>query len=220
MRTPTRYTASSLKPLLLLPALLAMTLITPSLAAPAASWIGPATSEVNQWTRYVKTFTLDALPASAEACLAVDSKYWLWVNGILVVREGGLKRGPSPRDTYYDRVDLAPHLKAGENTLAVLVWHFGKHGFSHQNSGRSGLWFSLELDGRTVVSDDTWKLSPHPAIMTSPDTPPNGRLPESSLRFDARGKRQFWKLKWAGSGGLVQPPYWRLGGIGRHGVHW
>jgi hypothetical protein len=212
MRTPTRYTASSLKPLLLLPALLAMTLITPSLAAPAASWIGPATSEVNQWTRYVKTFTLDALPASAEASIAVDSKYWLWLNGVLVIREGGLKRGPSPRDTYYDRVDLAPHLKPGENTLAVLVWHFGKHGFSHQNSGRSGLWFSLDLDARTVVSDDTWKLSPHPAIMTSPDTPPNGRLPESSLRFDARADEPDWirpappTATWATPTVFGQPP--------------
>jgi hypothetical protein len=30
--------------------------------------------------------------ATAMTKIAVDSKYWLWVNGQLVVREGGLKR--------------------------------------------------------------------------------------------------------------------------------
>jgi len=192
MRLLKHFTTLALKSLNLLPAILTMTLLPPVLAAPTASWIGPAKTEVNQWTRYFKTFTIATLPTSAEARIAADTKYWLWLNGVLVVREGGLKRGPTPADSYYDRVDLAPYLRAGENTLAVLVWHFGKHGFSHQNSGRSGLWFSLDLEGRTLVSDDTWKLSPHPAISTSPDTPPNGRLPESSLRFDARADEPEW----------------------------
>ena len=178
--------------LALLYTVLTMALFSSLPAAQPASWIGPARTEVNQWTRYVKTFSLAAVPPSAEAKIAADTKYWLWLNGTLVVREGGLKRGPSPADTYYDRVDLAPYLQAGENTLAVLVWHFGKHGFSHQNSGRSGLYFSLDLAGHNLVSDDTWKLSPHPAFSTSPDTPPNGRLPESSLRFDARTDEPGW----------------------------
>lgn len=182
-----------LKPLIVLHAVISMAFLSPLMAAqPAAAWIGPDHTEVNQWTRYIKTFTIDAVPISAEAQIAADTKYWLWLNGTLVVREGGLKRGPSPQGGYFDRVDLAPHLKPGENTLAVLVWHFGKHGFSHHNSGKSGLCFSLDLGGRSILSDDGWKISPHPAISTSPDTPPNGRLPESSLRFDARLDEPDW----------------------------
>ncbi len=177
---------------LLLLAVAVFALLPPLVAREPAVWISPARTEINQWTRYQKTFTLEALPATAEAMIAVDSKYWLWLNGELVVREGGLKRGPAPADTYFDRVDLAPHLKKGENTLAILVWHFGQSGFSHQDSGKSGLWFSLTLGQQSLVSNGTWKLSSHPAIATSPDTPPNRRLSESSLSFDARRDEASW----------------------------
>jgi alpha-L-rhamnosidase len=158
----------------------------------ATSWIGPARSEVNQWTRFRKTFTLTDKPSVAKARIAVDSKYWLWLNGAPVVREGGLKRGPAPDGTYFDVVDLSPHLKPGGNTIALLLWHFGKDGFSHNSSGRAGLLFHLDLPGQTIVSDSSWKLSPHPSFSTSPDTPPNRRLPESSILFDARNDDPEW----------------------------
>lgn len=158
----------------------------------AASWIGPSHSAANQWLRFRKTFTLAEVPARAPAVIAADSKYWLWLNGTLVVREGGLKRGPSPDSTYQDTADLAPYLKPGGNTLAILLWHFGKPGFSHNPSGRAGLLFELGLPGQSVVSDASWRLSPHPAIGTSPDAKPNRRLPESSLLFDARKDEPDW----------------------------
>jgi alpha-L-rhamnosidase len=163
-----------------------------SLHAAPSHWIGPETSHLNQWTRFHRSFQLKDVPATAKARIAVDSKYWLWVNGELVVREGGLKRGPNPSASYCDEVDLASALKPGTNSLAVLVWHFGQHGFSHNSSGVSGLCFSLDLPGEDLVSDGNWKMSPHPAIRTSPDTPPNRRLPESSLLFDARQDEQEW----------------------------
>lgn len=157
-----------------------------------ARWIGPPESRVNQWTRYVRKFDLPSVPHFAKAEIAVDSKYWLWLNGKLVIREGGLKRGPNPHATYQDVVNLSPFLKSGENLIAILVWHFGQHGFSHNCSGREGLLFSLNLSGEYLTSDSQWKISPHPAISTSPDTPPNRRLPESSLRFDARRDEPTW----------------------------
>lgn len=158
----------------------------------SARWIGPETSHVNQWTRFHRTFQLDQVPASAPAHIAVDSKYWLWVNGEIVVHEGGLKRGPNPNSTYQDVIDLAPRLRQGTNSVAVLVWHFGQHGFSHNSSGTPGLCFSLDLPERDLVSDGNWKMSPHPAISTSKDTAPNRRLPESSLVFDARRDDGTW----------------------------
>jgi hypothetical protein len=92
-----------------------------------ASWIGVADvqkqdllKDVNQWTCFRKTVHLDQVPRQAVARIAVDSKYWLWINGGLVVLEGELKRGPTPEDTYYDQVDLTAHLREGENTIAVL----------------------------------------------------------------------------------------------------
>ncbi len=174
--------------------LIVATLVTPLAGVETwhASWIGPAQSTTNQWTRYRKSFTLDPPPASAVARIAADSKYWLWLNGSLVVREGGLKRGPAPDAGYFDTIDLAPYLKSGDNTLAILVWHFGKHGFSHNSSGQSGLLFELDLPTGKLTSDATWRISPHPAIGTSSDTRPNRRLPECSLRFDAGADEPDW----------------------------
>lgn len=157
-----------------------------------ARWIGTQESTVNQWTRFRKSFTLDHKPGHVSAQIAVDSKYWLWLNGELIVREGGLKRGPSPDATYQDVIDLGPHLKKGENTIAILVWYFGKHGFSHNSSGKAGMLFSLDLPQGQLISDSSWKHSPHPSISISKDTPPNRRLPESSLLFDARLDEPRW----------------------------
>ena len=91
----------------------------------------------NQWICYRKTINLAEAPTQAMARIAVDSKYWLWINGELVVFEGQLKRGPTPKDTYFDRVDLTKYLRKGDNTIAVLVWYFGKDGFSHKSSGKA-----------------------------------------------------------------------------------
>jgi len=165
----------------------------------SAQWIGPApatpaaAAPKNQWTAYRKEFNLAKLPQSAVARIAVDSKYWLWVNGRLVVREGGLKRGPTPTDTFFDDVELAPYLKAGRNTVAVLVWYFGKEGFSHKSSGKSGLLFELAAGAAKVTSDATWRVKLHPSFGDTGAPHPNYRLPESNIRFDAGVDLIHWE---------------------------
>ena len=81
------------------------------------------------WWCFRNTVTLEELPRSLELRLAADTKYWLWVNGELQVSEGGLKRGPNPSDTYCDVITSLPALRAGENTVALLVWYFWKRWF-------------------------------------------------------------------------------------------
>ena len=83
-------------------------------------------NETNSWMDFRKDIELTSVPNKAIVKIACDSKYWLWVNGVLAVFEGQLKRGPNPNDTYYDEVDIAPFLLKGENSIAVLVWYFGK----------------------------------------------------------------------------------------------
>jgi alpha-L-rhamnosidase len=111
-----------------------------------AQWITATDckNSANTWLDYRKSVTITKIPSHAIAKIATDSKYWLWINGKLVVFEGGLKRGPNPRDTYYDRVDIASYLKTGNNTVAVLVCYFGKDGFSHKSSGKAGLLFDCQ----------------------------------------------------------------------------
>ena len=149
--------------------------------------------DVNRWSCFRKTVHLDRAPERAVARIAVDSKYWLWVNGEMVVFEGQLKRGPTPKDTYFDRVDLTEHLKQGNNTIAVLLWYFGKDGFSHKSSGKAGLLFDAVVDGKPVLSDGSWKAIPHPAYENTGAPHPNFRLPESHIRFDARNDIPGWQ---------------------------
>jgi len=148
----------------------------------------------NQWTAYRRQFDLERVPARAIARIAVDSKYWLWVNGKIVVREGGLKRGPTPTDTYFDEVPLQDHLRVGRNTLAVLVWHFGKEGFSHKNSQANALVVQLDDDsGRSLlVSDRRWRARLHPAFADTGEPHPNYRLPESNIRYLAERELDGW----------------------------
>ena len=143
------------------------------------------------WYCFRNTVELDAAPQSVRLALAADSKYWLWVNGELQVREGGLKRGPNPRDTYCDVITELPALRRGENTIAVLVWYFGKDGFSHRNSPTPGMTFDLTVDGAPVAPRKAWKAISHPAFYLPEGEQPNYRLPESNIGFDARKDFSF-----------------------------
>lgn len=177
----------------------------------AAQWISlraVARRPQNQWIAFRKTVELDALPASLPVHIACDSKYWLWINGQLVVHEGQLKRGPTPYDSYCDDLDLAPHLVAGKNRIAILLWYFGKEGFCHKSSGVPALW----VDSVAVVSDRSWRVREHPAFGTSAPPHPNVRLPESNIHFDARLDIPDWTQagfddsSWAQASELGTPP--------------
>jgi alpha-L-rhamnosidase len=157
-----------------------------------AEWIGPSVSTSNLWTCYRKTFVLDQVPTQVLTRIGADSKYWLWVNGELAVREGGLKRGPTPDGTYFDELDLAPYLHKGSNTIAALVWYFGKDGFSHNSSGRAGFIFEAAGSGQTIKSDASWKMKRPLAFSTAGGVQPNRRLAESSIFFDARQDLAGW----------------------------
>ncbi len=161
-------------------------------------WQRPA-GPANTWMRFRKSFFLPAKPKSAVARIAADSKYWLWVNGQLAVREGALRRGPTRTSSYFDEIDLARYLRRGKNVIAVLVWYWGREGFSHNDSGAGGLLFEMTIGAgkarRHVVSDATWRASPHPAFL--PAGQPNYRLPEWCIRFDARRDQPSWQ----------QPPF-------------
>jgi len=139
----------------------------------------------NTWYAVRKTFHLKTLPTRCMARIAVDSKYWLHVNGKIVVREGGLKRGPSPCGTYYDVVDLSPYLSTGDNVVAILIWYFGRSGYSHNDSGCPGLLFQADMDGAAVVSDASWRMMRLNAYSDAGYIHDGRRLPESSICFDA-----------------------------------
>lgn len=149
-------------------------------------------SESNTWICFRKEFNIQKTPLYAPVKIAVDSKYWLWVNGEMLVFEGGLKRGPTPMDTYYDEVDIAPYLNEGENVIAILLWYFGKDGFSHNSSGSAAMAFECNTSDLKLFSDKSWKAMIHPAYEQMTGIKPNYRLPESNIRFDSRRDLGDW----------------------------
>ncbi len=155
------------------------------------SWISVpgAQDGENQWIAFRKDISLEKVPAEVVARIAVDSKYWLWINDEMVVFEGGVKRGPNPDDTYCDEVDLAPYLQPGENKLALLLYYFGKDGFSHHSTGIPSLFFESEV----ASSDSTWMCRRMDAYQTCDGLQPNWRLPESNIKFVAANDIPGWQ---------------------------
>ena len=176
----------------------ALLLLSVTLGTYATEWKGKflilehSQSRPNTWALWRKNFNVDKVPSSVKARIATDTKYWLYINERLVVFEGGLKRGPEPNATYYDEVEIAPYLQEGDNLIAVLTWHFGLNGFSHVNSGTSGLLFEAEGDGVQVVSDKTWRGAQYGAYGETDAPKPNYRISESNIRFDGRKEEKGW----------------------------
>ncbi|TAH25577.1 MAG: glycoside hydrolase [Cytophagales bacterium] len=164
-----------------------------------AQWINCrfTQSASNTWNIARRTLNISKNFKKSTIRMAVDSKYWLWINGRLVVFEGGLKRGPNPKDTYYDEFEVGQYLQEGENVISILYWYFGKDSFSHISSGKSGLIFELFLDNNLVLkSDKNWFTMPHPAYKALADElKPNWRLAESDVVFDAQLDNIDWKGK-------------------------
>ncbi len=146
---------------------------------------------VNEWIAFRRDLDVREVPRQAVASIAVDSKYWLWVNGQMIIFEGQLKRGPKPDAAYFDEVDLAPYLQPGRNRIALLLWHFGKDGMSHKDSGRAQLWLRCPALG--LESDGQWLCRLHPAYGTAHVPEPNYRLSESSILFDAQHDIPDWQ---------------------------
>ncbi len=150
-----------------------------------------------EWQLFTKEFTLLA-GKSASLHIAADTKYWLFVNGKLVVREGGLKRGPNPTDSYCDYFDAVPNLKLGRNRVAVLVQYYGRNSFSHKPTAMPGLWFEMNTGSRHIVSDKSWKAVRYDAFWAPADENPKGhkqyRLAGANVGYDARKAVDFASL--------------------------
>jgi hypothetical protein len=153
-------------------------------------------NNVNTWIAFRKNITLTQVPSAAPIRIAADTKYWLWINGNLIIQEGGLKRGPSRNATYIDSINIAPYLTSGQNSIAILLWHFGKSGYSHLNSGKAGLLVESLPSLSAITTDQTWQAKVLHAYQLS-EQQPNVRLAESSLRYDARNEMGNWKTDYS-----------------------
>lgn len=156
-------------------------------------WDQENLAEENVWMCFHKKVSLSSVPDSLTANISADSKYWLFINGASVVFEGSLKRGPAPGSGYYDSVDIAPYLKKGENAICALVWYWDDDtSYSYCSSGQGGFLFEARANDTVICSDRSWKVKRNPAYIDSALYPPNYRLPEYSIYYDARKEIGDW----------------------------
>ncbi len=156
-------------------------------------WDKENLTEKNVWMCFNKKLSLDVKPQKLIADISADSKYWLYINGETVVFEGSVKRGPDKNSGYYDSIDIAPYLRVGENSICALVWYWDNEtSYSYSGSGQGGFIFEAISENISIISDKSWKVKRNSAYVDSPFYPPNYRLPEYSIYFDARKDMGDW----------------------------
>ena len=156
-------------------------------------WDGESLTQTNLWLCFNKKITLDRIPEKLIAHISADSRYRLYINGETVVFEGSVKRGPDENSGYYDSIDIAPYLKKGENSVCALVWYWDNEtSYSYKSSGQGGFLFEAVGEDITVISDKSWKVKRNTAYVDSSLYPPNYRLPEYSIYYDAREELGDW----------------------------
>ena len=156
-------------------------------------WDKENLTEKNTWMCFSKKVSLDRVPEELVAHISADSKYWLYINGETVVFEGSVKRGPSKNGGYFDSIDISPFLKKGENSICALVWFWDNEtSYSYSSSGQGGFIFEAINDDVAITSDNSWKAKRNPAYIDSALYPPNYRLPEYSIYFDAGEDMGDW----------------------------
>jgi hypothetical protein len=116
-----------------------------------AGWITHPTAPLREpiVLHFRRTLKLDAAPGSYVVRVSADNRFILYVNG---KRIGD---GPARGDLShwrYERFDLAPFLRAGDNLITATVWNFGVYMPVAQMSDRTAFLLESEATGDSGIS--------------------------------------------------------------------
>ena len=148
-----------------------------------ASWITHPTAPLREplVLHFRRTLALAAVPASYPVRVSADNRFVLFVNGYRV------GDGPTRGDLAhwrYERFDLAPLLKAGENWITATVWNFGVYAPLAQMSDRTAFLLESEAAGANSISTpEGWLVEIEPGQRPLP-----------------RGANGFWEYMACGTG--------------------
>ena len=124
-------------------------------------------SENRIWL-FKKSFTLSAKPEHAPLNISAEARYKLFVNGR---RAAFGPCRPSGEEKYYDSLDLAPYLRAGENELYCEVLALADNSdmtkpsvvFGVRRSGNMLLAVELDCGDTLIRTDESWTCAPSPS---------------------------------------------------------
>jgi alpha-L-rhamnosidase len=127
-----------------------------------ASWITHPTAPLREPVvlHFRRKLTLAAVPASYTVRVSADNRFILYVNGH---RAGD---GPARGDLAhwrYERFDLAPLLKPGQNLITATVWNFGIYAPIAQFTDRTAFLLESEATGDASISTPKdWQVEIEP----------------------------------------------------------
>ena len=136
----------------------------------AASWIAAQDTPGNAFGvfHYRRVLELPARPERFVVHVSGDNRYRFFVNGKQV------SSGPQRSDLMhwrYETLDLAPHLQAGRNVLAALVWNWGPHRPVAQFSRHTAFLLQGDSEREAVASTGReWKVFRNAAYEPLPVT--------------------------------------------------
>jgi hypothetical protein len=117
----------------------------------------------NRWFLLRRSLHLSTVPAAAPVRVTCDGRYQLFVNGVRV------GRGPvrsSPMTQKFDRYDLAPHLRPGQNVVGAIVhtygvdtaWYEMVQGMWRPAFGDGGWWLQGAGDVAALSTGSEWRI--------------------------------------------------------------
>ena len=128
----------------------------------SASWITHPTAPLREpiVLHFRRSLKLGTVPASYVVRVSADNRFILFVNG---TRVGD---GPARGDLghwRYERFDLAPLLKSGENLITATVWNWGVYAPVAQMSDRTAFLLESEATGDSSSSTPAgWMVEEEP----------------------------------------------------------
>ena len=161
-------------------------------AGDASGWIthpesGARTPVVLQFRREL---TLESVPAKFQVTVTADNRFVLYVNGDRVAS------GPSTgtvESWRYATVDLAPHIRNGDNVITATVWNFGDVAPAFQQTVATG----FRLIGDPVsTSVPGWRVridTGHSAVSGKEQIPWQYYVASAPEVIDARKTPSEWQ---------------------------
>ena len=146
-----------------------------------AEWVTHPTAPLREplVLHFRRAVKLDAVLASYIVRVSADNRFILYVNG---KRVGD---GPARGDLThwrYQRYDLAPYLKTGDNLITATVWNFGVYAPVAQMSDRTAFLLESEAkDASAISTPKGWQVEIEPGQVPIP------RVADGSWEYMAAG---------------------------------
>lgn len=167
----------------------------------------------NAWMQARRNFTLRTVPVRAPIGITADTQYRLTVNGVHLMR--GPARG-FQTSWPFDTIDIAPYLRKGKNTIAVLVHQVGISTFQYVHQGLAGLLVWGRVEKEDVSSGAAWRVRPAPGYTRVP-TRVSVQLGFQEF-FDARLDDESWLAPEYDDSKWLRPRTRNLGCMPWHGL--